>query len=315
LNPVPVNVPGQIYIGGAGLARGYIGQPELTDQSFLRNPLGAGRYPRIYRTGDLGRFRKHGELEYLGRVDHQVKIRGQRIELGEIESVLRTHPAIRQAVVLLTGDSGQRRLCAYLVCKEDSTPDIADLRRHLRVKLPELMVPTSYRLIPALPLLPSGKVNRSALLTMRSTLLVDAGQWVAPRNEVESRLAEIWRELLGLEQVGIEQNFFELGGHSLLGLQAVARIRKVLEVELPVRILFEAPTIATLAVEVERARALGLRARAAAQIPQLAKLGEEQQKSLLLELAGLSAEQISTLLESMLNVESEINSVRSPSSE
>jgi amino acid adenylation domain-containing protein len=309
LNPVPVNVPGQIYIGGSGMARGYIGQPELTDQSFLRNPLDAERYPRIYRTGDLGRLRKNGELEYLGRVDQQVKIRGQRIELGEIESVLMTHPAIRQAVVLLTGDSGQRRLCAYIVCKEG--PDIAELRRHLRVKLPELMVPTSYRLIPALPLLPSGKVNRSALLTMRSTLLVDAGQWVAPRNEVESKLAGIWCELLGLEQVGIEQNFFELGGHSLLGLQAVARIRKVLEVELPIRILFEAPTIANLAVEVERARALGLRARAAAQIPQLARLSEEKQKSLLVELAGLSAEQISTLLESALKIESELNSIPS----
>lgn len=215
----------------------------------------------MYRTGDLGRWRANGEIEYLGRVDNQIKLRGQRIELGEIESMLVSHDAVMEAVVALLGEGEQQKLAAYLVLKKGATAPVAgELRRFLRSKLPEVMVPAGYWQIEKIPLLASGKVNRRALAEAGATALVDKDQWVAPRTVTEAQLAAIWQELLKLEKVGVEQNFFELGGHSLLVLQMTARMRRVLEVELPVRSVFDAPTIAALAREVERARALGLKA-------------------------------------------------------
>jgi acyl carrier protein len=293
---------GQIYVGGEGLAHGYLNRPQLTADSFVVNWLSPDRSPRLYRTGDLGRFRANGELEYLGRVDQQVKLRGQRIELGEIESVLATHTAVRQAVVVMTGESEQQKLSAYIVFKNAATvPTAADLRQHVRAQLPEAMVPSSYWQIPEIPLLSSGKVNRVGLGRIHATPLLDKVQIIAPRNETEARLAEIWHELLKIEQVGIEQNFFALGGHSLLVLQVTARIRKIFEVELPVRTVFEVPTIAGLAAEIDKARALGLKARA----PILQRSPESSQtlsrEALLAQLDNFSASELQSLLQRVLN--------------
>jgi amino acid adenylation domain-containing protein len=260
-NPVPENITGEIYIGGDGLARGYLNRPELTAQRFVANPLVPNQSSRLYRTGDLGRFRANGEIEYLGRVDSQIKLRGLRIELGEIESVLASHASIKEAVVIVSGEGGQQKLSAYVVVSDEKAPTADELRRFLRTKLPEHMVPAAYWRVQKLPLLPSGKVNRGAVPASLAVALREDAEFVDPRNEIETKLAEIWKGLLQVEQVGIEQNFFELGGHSLLALQVTARIRRAFAVELPVRTVFEAPTIAALALEVEKAREKGLKTR------------------------------------------------------
>ena len=300
--PVPAGVRGEIYVGGDGLARGYLNRPELTTERFVPNELSPEQSARLYRTGDVGRYRSNGDLEYVGRVDQQVKLRGQRIELGEIEAVLARHGAIRQAVVMVTGAGEQEKLTAYLVMKEGGVPPKAgELRQQLRAKLPEAMVPSSYWRIERVPLLPSGKVNRAELARASGILLGDEAEQAGPRNEVEAKLAEIWRELLKVEQVGIEQNFFELGGHSLLVLQLTARIRKALEVELPVRSVFEAPTIAGLAIEVEKARALGLKPRTPiVQLRPRSPAGVSRE-ALLAQLDGLSSAELQGLLQRVLD--------------
>jgi acyl carrier protein len=252
----------------------------------------------------LGRFRHNGDIEYLGRVDSQVKLRGLRIELGEIESVLATHAGVQEALVIVGGEGEQQKLVAYLVLKEDAKSALSagELRRYLRTKLPEHMVPASYWQLEALPLLPSGKVKRSALVGCGGRALVDQEELAAPRNEVEEKLAEIWRELLELEQVGIEQNFFELGGHSLLVLQVTARIRRTFEVELPVRSVFEAPTIAGLAMEVQKAKAMGLKARTPfPQSPRHATTADASQEALLVQLEKLSDQEARSLLKNLLD--------------
>jgi amino acid adenylation domain-containing protein len=301
-HPVPVNVTGEIYIGGDGLARGYLNRPDLTAERFVTNWLSPERSARLYRTGDLGRFRGNGEIEYLGRVDNQIKLRGQRMELGEIESVLASQAAVRQAVVTLTGEGEQQKLSAYIVLQEgSSSPGAGELRRYLRSKLPEHMVPASYWQIDKVPQLPSGKVNRAALADGGAVALLDKEELIAPRNEAEAKLAGIWRELLKVDQVGIEQNFFELGGHSLLALQVTARIRRIFEVELPVRSVFEAPTIAGLAIEIEKARALGLKARTSLlQRHPLAAVGGIDQEALRVQLEKLTVEEARKLLKLLL---------------
>jgi amino acid adenylation domain-containing protein len=301
-NVVPVNVVGEIYVGGEGLARGYWNRPELTAERFVKNWLSPQQSPRLYRTGDLGRFRSNGEIEYLGRVDGQVKLRGLRIELGEIESVLASHAGVGEAVVVVSGQEEHQKLAAYVVMKEDGKtgPSAAELRRYLRTKLPEHMVPASYWRVEAVPLLPSGKVNRAALAECGGKPLIDKEELSAPRNVVEAQLAEIWRELLELEQVGMEQNFFELGGHSLLVLQVTARIRRIFDVELPVRSVFEAPTIAGLAMEVEKARTLGLKARTP--IPQRNPTdGADSREALLAQLHNLSSAELQNLLQRVID--------------
>ena len=300
-NPVPPNVTGEIYIGGHGLARGYLNRPELTAERFVTNWLTPELSPRLYRTGDLGRFRSNGEIEYLGRVDNQVKLRGLRIELGEIESVLAAHDDVAEAVVMVSGEGEQQKLAAYLVMKDEAALAPGELRRYLRTKLPEHMVPAIYWQIDAMPQLPSGKVNRSALAGYGKPL-VDREELTAPRNEIEAKLAEIWQELLQVEQVGIEQNFFELGGHSLLVLQVTARIRRIFEVELAVRSVFEAPTIAGLALEVQKAQATGLKARS----PILHGLrqtatADASQDELLIQLEKLSTQDARNLLKDLLD--------------
>ena len=252
----PIGVPGEMYVGGAGVSRGYLRRPELTRERFLPDPWRPGQ--RLYRTGDLARVLEGGDIEYLGRIDFQVKIRGFRIELGEIESVLDQHPAVREAVVLAREDSpGEKRLVAYLVCSGEA-PRAAELRAFLKEKLPEYMVPAAFIALAALPITGNGKVDRKALPAPEASI-VEARVHVAPRGPVEEGIAAIFAEVLRVPQVSARDGFFELGGHSLLATQAVARIRSAFGVELPLRILFEAPTPAELAGEVERALQGGLR--------------------------------------------------------
>nr|QEO74477.1 condensation domain-containing protein [uncultured bacterium] len=255
LQPMPVTVPGELYIGGAGLARGYLGRPGLTADRFVPHPFSRGGGERLYRTGDLARYRPDGDLEFLGRVDEQVKIRGFRVELGEVEKALCAHAEVEQAVVLLREDSGQKRLVAYVVPSgQKREVNAGPLRAFLRTKLPDYMVPAVFVALPALPLSRNGKVDRRALpAPPQSRPELEAG-YVAPRTGVESELAEIWAKTLGVERVGVHDNFFELGGHSLLATQLNARIVKAFDVELPLRSLFEAPTVAGLAAIIEQQR-------------------------------------------------------------
>jgi amino acid adenylation domain-containing protein len=263
LNRVPLGVRGEICVGGDCLALGYWKRPELTSERFVANPFkSTNSTTLLYKTGDLGRYLPDGNVEYLRRVDDQVKIRGVRVELGEIETVLASHPLVRSAVVILAGaDADQEQLVAYLVARAGRAPVANELRRFLRSRVPDYMVPSRYMIVDALPLLPSGKVDRKALsLGISGRSVADHG-YVAPQTETQEKLAEIWREVLGTEQMGIEDNFFELGGHSLMVIRVVARIRKVFGVEVPVVSLFEEPTIAGLAGEVEEAKAKGITAR------------------------------------------------------
>ncbi|MDB9510444.1 amino acid adenylation domain-containing protein [Kamptonema animale CS-326] len=252
LQPVPIGVSGELYIGGASLARGYLNQPQLTKEKFIVNPFNLESGLRLYKTGDLARYLPDGNIEFLGRIDAQVKLRGFRIELGEIEAVLSQHPAVSEAVVLLReNEPGNQRLVAYLVPNLDSAIAIKELRSFLKEKLPEYMVPSAFVILKALPLTTNGKIDRRALLASEVIKADLADSFVAPRTRVETILAEIWAELLGLDQVGIYDNFFDLGGHSLLITQLLAKVRDVFQVELLLRRFFEAPTIAALAKNIE----------------------------------------------------------------
>jgi aspartate racemase len=259
-NPVPIGVHGHLHIGGAGLARGYLNRPELTAEKFVPDPFRAEAGARMYKTGDLARYRPDGNIEFLGRADHQVKIRGFRIELGEIEAVLGQHPAVREAVVLAredalddpstslrTGPSTSlrtgKRLVAYAVA--DSTAD--ELRRFLKDKLPGYMVPAVVVLLDALPVTPSGKVDRQALPEPDRFRPELEGVFVAPRDDLELQLAHIWEEVLGVRPVGVRDDFFELGGHSLLAVRLFALIEKQLGKKLPLTAVFQGATIEHLA--------------------------------------------------------------------
>ncbi len=270
-DPAPLGAVGEVAIGGPGLTYGYLGQPERTAEAFTPAPFAAGDPSggapgaRLYRTGDLGRLLPDGRLEYLGRVDHQVKIRGVRVEPGEIESVLRQHPAVGDAAVVVrapadTDTAVDPRLAAFVVAREGAAPApaVAALRAFLKERLPDFMVPADWALLDALPLNPHGKVDRPALARAERELALQAPRSdVRQRTPIEDLVAGIWCELLGHEWVGLEDSFFELGGHSLLATRVTSRLRQVLGVELPIRTLFVAPTLAALAAEVERARAAG----------------------------------------------------------
>jgi amino acid adenylation domain-containing protein len=250
LRPVPLGVGGELWIGGAGLARGYNGRPDLTADRFIPDPFSGELGARLYRTGDLARVLRQGVVEFLGRLDHQVKIRGYRIELGEIESVLLGHAAVREVVVAVREQGGDRRLVAYVVPRPGEESSAADLRAFLEERLPEYMVPGSFVWLEALPLMANGKVNRSALPEPLEAagMLTEA---VAPRTLVEDLLAGIWADLLGRERIGVLDEFFALGGHSLLATQMASRIRAALQVEVPLRTLLANPTVAAQAIEVE----------------------------------------------------------------
>ncbi|MYM28287.1 amino acid adenylation domain-containing protein [Duganella sp. CY15W] len=245
--PVPLGAPGEIYIGGSGVARGYLHRPELTAERFVRDPFSSDSEGRMYKTGDLGRWRADGTIEYLGRNDFQVKIRGFRIELGEIEARLARLSGVRQAVVIAREDSpGDQRLVAYIVPEADApAPDPASLRNDLSTQLPDYMLPASYVALPALPLTPNGKLDRKALPAPEGQGLVQRS-YEAPVGEVEQKLAAIWAGLLGAERVGRHDNFFELGGHSALAIQLIYEMSEK-QLQADVQMIFNAPSLAHLA--------------------------------------------------------------------
>ncbi len=259
LEPVSPGVPGEICVGGIGPGRGYVNRPELTAERFVPDPLWGRPGARMYRTGDLGRFRIDGTLDFLGRLDQQVKIRGFRIEPGEIETVLSGHAAIAEAVVQVRDErDGERRLVAYVVAKQSTTSlSLGELRRFLSGRLPEYMVPSVFVVLEALPRTPNGKLDRKALPAPGSSRLSIDETHVAPVTPAEKKLARLWGQILRIERVGLNDNFFEAGGHSLLATQLVSRVREAFQVDLPLRALFDAPTVAGLGRAIEAARSNG----------------------------------------------------------
>lgn len=247
--PVPLGASGEMYVGGVGLARGYLNRPDLTAEKFVPHPFSAEPGARLYRTGDLGRYFPDGNLEFLGRRDHQVKIRGYRIELGEIENALKLSASVQNAVVTEREDRLEEQcLVAYVVLKPEQSITTGDLRAFLKESLPEYMLPATFVVLAELPLTPSGKVDRHRLPAPEQGRFGGQRNVVPPRTPTEQMLADIWAEVLNVERVGIDENFFELGGHSLLVGQVVSRVLDAFNVDLPVRVLFESPTIAELNV-------------------------------------------------------------------
>jgi amino acid adenylation domain-containing protein len=265
--PVPVGLVGELHLGGAGLARGYHERPELTAERFVPDPFANEPGARLYRTGDLARLKPDGTLECLGRVDSQVKVRGFRIELGDVEAALFAHPEVRAAAAVAREDlSGENRLIGYLVASS-TPPSEADLRSFLRDRVPEYMVPSAFMILEALPLTPNGKVDRKALPDPEPTAAgpASSARYIPPRGPVEEELAAMCAEVLGRDRIGVLDNFFDLGGHSLLAAQLLARVRETFGVELSLRALFDGPTIAAMAREVEHT----LRAHAGHDVPPL----------------------------------------------
>ncbi|PAJ83989.1 hypothetical protein CJO70_30475, partial [Burkholderia ubonensis] len=252
--PVPPGVAGELYIGGDGLARGYLGRPDLTAERFVPDPFSGEPGARLYRSGDLVRLRADGTLDFLGRTDEQVKIRGFRIELGEIEAVLSTAPGVGDAAVVAHGEGAQRRLDAHLA-SADPALDVEAVRHYLRERLPGYMVPSAFYVHAALPLTPNGKVDRAALAAAPAPV-EDVPEEALPRTETEAAVAAIWAELLETARIDIQRSFFEIGGHSLLATQLVSRLRDRFGVELPLRAVFETPTVAGLAAIVDRTQSV-----------------------------------------------------------
>lgn len=246
--PVPIGVPGELCIGGVGIARGYLARPGLTADRFIPHPFSNQPGARLYRSGDLARFQPDGNIEYLGRIDHQVKVRGFRIELGEIEATLREHAGIQDcAVTAYEKTSTDTRLVAYLVFKSDTVPSLNQLKRFLAQELPDYMVPSSFIVLEKLPLTASGKLDRQALPTPEQAESTQKRPYVAPGTPVEEVLAGLWAELLEKEPVGVNDDFFMLGGDSILSIRAVSRLRSIFQVEIPIRALFDAPTVGQFA--------------------------------------------------------------------
>jgi amino acid adenylation domain-containing protein len=255
LNPVPPGVPGELHIGGVGLARGYLGYPDMTAERFIPNPHSDGLGERIYKTGDVTRYLPDGNIEFLGRRDFQVKVRGFRIELGEIESVLIRHPDIKEVIAKVHDASeGRQQLIAYVVPAKGGSPPAEKLRRYLKAKLPEYMIPSVFMTLESMPLTPSGKVDRRALPQPSDTRPELAGVYVAPKRPEEELVAGIWAEVLGIERVGLHDNFFDLGGHSLLAVRILSRLREAFEVDLPLRSVFEWPSVGELTGRIEALR-------------------------------------------------------------
>ena len=253
MQPVASGVAGELYIGGAGLAHGYLNRPTLTAEKFVPDPFSTEAGARLYRTGDLARYLDDGQIEFLGRIDQQVKIRGYRIELGEIETALLRHPAVRSAVVMTREDVvGDKRLVAYLVLEGEPPP--IGWRSFLKDTLPDYMIPQAYVLLESLPLTPNGKVDRRALPEPQRQGAGIAGADTVPGNAIEEMIAGIWCEVLRVDRVGSLDNFFEVGGHSLLAMQIVSRVREALQCEVPIRLLFETPNLREFAATIEASR-------------------------------------------------------------
>src|ERR1043165_7932107 len=248
--PVALGVIGELYVGGRGVARGYLHRSDLTAERFIPDRFSGRTGARLYRTGDLARYREDGELTFAGRADQQVKVRGYRVELGEIETVLSEHANVGQAAVTLREDKpGEPRLAAYVTAaKSGAEPDSEELRNYLKQRVPEYMVPASIMVLGQLPLSPNGKLDRRQLPAPEPARRVQ--QYVAPRTELEEELVKIWQEVLSLNRVGVEDNFFDLGGHSLVATQMVSRVRARCKVELSLQSIFQHPTIASLAIHV-----------------------------------------------------------------
>jgi amino acid adenylation domain-containing protein len=281
--PVPAGVPGEVYIGGVALARGYLNRPEMTAERFIPNPFTSKRGERLYKTGDLARLLSNGNIEFLGRVDGQVKIRGFRIELEEIEAVLRQHPQVQHAVV--AGDAeapDKNRLIAYVVPAQGTDPNVSELRSFLQQTLPDFMMPAAFVTLDALPLSPNGKVDRRSLPVPNAKRPYLEQPYLPPRTAVEEKLAVIWRELLGVQEIGVLDNFFELGGHSLLLTQFASRIMEVFQIRVPLRVLFDRPTIDQMSVSILEM--------------QLKNVGREKTDQLLGEIAQLSPAEVLDLL-------------------
>jgi natural product biosynthesis luciferase-like monooxygenase protein len=289
LEPNPIGVPGELLIGGKGIARGYLGRPELTAEKFVADPFSDEPGARLYRTGDLARFLPDGSIEFLGRIDHQVKVRGFRIELGEIEALLSKHPDIGQAVVIVREDvPGDKRIVAYLTAKEGTAPTQDELREYVRSELPDYMVPSAYMLLSEFPLTLNGKIDYKALPAPVQN--EQQAAYVAPRTELEARVAELWSQVLGYEPVGVHDHFFDRGGHSLLATQLVARIRQLFGVDIPLRNLFDVPTVAGLARQIE---ALQVEQADAGKLNQLLRHLENLSDE---ELENLSDEELEALM-------------------
>jgi amino acid adenylation domain-containing protein len=253
LQPVPVGITGELYVGGTGVGRGYYHDEKQTAGVFIPDPFTSEAGARMYKTGDVARYLPDGNIEFLGRVDHQVKIRGFRIELGEIEAVLRQHPMVQECLVVAQEDvRGDKRLVAYVVAENEALPSINELRRSLKEQLPIYMLPSAFVLLDTFPLTPNGKIDRKALPLPDFTDVVRDGAIAAPTTPTEIRLVEIVAPLLGLEQVGIDDNFFLIGGNSLMGMQLLAQLSVVFGIDFPTRTLLDAPTVRQLAAEIER---------------------------------------------------------------
>ncbi|WP_027255435.1 non-ribosomal peptide synthetase [Planktothrix agardhii] len=265
MQPVPIGVQGELHIGGAGLARGYLNRPQLNAEKFIPNPFDKAKGSKLYKTGDLARYLPDGNIEYLGRIDNQVKIRGFRIELGEIEALLNQNESVQGACVITREDNpGDKRLVAYVVPQPEITLTIDEIRQFLRAKLPDYMVPTAFVLLDTFPLTPNGKIDRRALPVPD---LQSQGEYIAPRNPIEEKMAQIWAEVLKLKRVSIEDNFFELGGHSLLATQVISRCQQAFQIALPLRYLFESPTIAQLSAVILKELQTGLGLKLPAIVP------------------------------------------------
>ena len=257
LHPVPIGVTGELHIGGSGLARGYLGRPDLTADRFIPDPFGAVAGARLYKTGDLARYQADGDVEFIGRSDEQIKMRGYRIELGEIEAVLMQHADVREArvQVITDGRAGHKHLVAALVMQNGQPLSTSEVQQFLQPRLPDYMIPSVFLCLDEFPLTPHGKVNRNALgAAMASAIEQQGNKEVQPRSQMEELLAAVWKQVLGRDEVDIYANFFALGGHSLLAVQVMARLRALLSLDLPLRTLFEAPTISSLAQRLHQIR-------------------------------------------------------------
>jgi acyl carrier protein len=293
MQPVPVGVTGELYIGGAGVARGYMGDPALTGARFVPDPWSGETGARLYRTGDLVRWCADGRLEYQGRADQQVKIRGHRIEPGEIEAALNEHEWVRASVVVARdgGPGLDQLLVAYIVpafASEEKRELSRLLRQYLQARVPDYMVPNLFVELAQLPLTSSGKVDRKALPEPPSYSAEMGENYEAPRTHVEEVLCGIWAEVLRLDQVGINDNFFELGGHSLLATRLLARVQNAFEVRLPLRSVFEAPTVRGMAESLFDLTGERLRIEETAEVlVQLSQISEEEAAAMLdMQLAG-----------------------------